>query len=90
MPPVVYVVLAHEPQIIINTVLPVGIFGEDAAESRNKLNNFVRLYHARKTNRIDTLTNVINNTASNTSDVIISTISLKKRSSRFFIMPENC
>lgn len=78
MPPAVHKVLAHGAQIMMTSVLPVGILGEDAAESRNKLYKSDRLHHARKTSRVDTLTDVMNR-ALDTSDIIISTISLKKR-----------
>lgn len=78
MPPVVHKVLAHGAQIIINSVLPAGILGEDAAESRNKLYKCDRLYHARKTSRTDNLTDIMNR-ALESSDVVILTINLKKR-----------
>lgn len=78
MPPGVHKILAHGADIIIHSILPPGMFGEDAAESRNKLYKNDRLYHARKTNRVDTLTDVFHR-ALETSDIQISSISLQER-----------
>ena len=61
-----------------NTALPVGYFGEDAAESRNKIYKSDRLHHARKTSRIDNLFDVFHR-ALDTSDPLISSLRLNTR-----------
>jgi len=48
-------VLIHSRQIIGNVILPVGCFGEDAAESRHKVYKSDRLQHSRKSSRINNL-----------------------------------
>jgi len=78
MPSAVHKTLAHGAQIILNSLLPVGVFGEDAAESRNKYYRNDRLYHARKTSRVDNLTDMFKRALAS-SDIIISSISLQKR-----------
>lgn len=74
----VHKVLLHSRQIIESTVLPVGCFGEDAAESRHKLYKADRLFHARKSSRINNLADIFNR-ALDTSDPFISSLSLGKR-----------
>jgi len=74
----VHKVLIHSRQIIENVVLPVGCFGEDAAESRHKVYKSDRLQHARKSSRINNLSDVFNR-ALDTSDPLLSSISLTKR-----------
>lgn len=68
----------YSRQILNNTVLPAGYFGEDAAESRNKLYKQDREFHARKSTRINNLQDVFNR-AIDTSDPVISSIRLKNR-----------
>jgi len=54
----VHKILVHSKQLLENTVLPAGYFGEEAAEARNKIYNSDRLHHARKHNRICVFTDV--------------------------------
>lgn len=81
MPATVHKILVHGWQIIENTVLPIGCFGEEGSEARNKLYKYDRLYHARKTSRQHNLEDMFNR-AMDTSDPIISSINLDKRISR--------
>ena len=87
MPASVHKVLVHGKQILVNTILPVGYFAEDASESRNKLYKKDREMHARKDSRTHNLTDIINR-ALDTSDPIISSASLqtrmKKKHSKMF------
>lgn len=78
MTPTVHKVLIHSKEIILNTLLPVGCFGEDAAESRHKLYKDDRLCHARRTSRVDNLSDVFNR-ALDTSDPFISSMRLNTR-----------
>ncbi|XP_049313845.1 uncharacterized protein LOC125778738 [Bactrocera dorsalis] len=72
------VVVVHSKKIIENMVLPIGYFGEEASESRNKIYKSDRVHYARKNSRISNLTDVINR-AFDTSDPLFSSISLDKR-----------
>jgi hypothetical protein len=56
----VHKVLIHGKEILLNSILPLGNFGEDAAESRNKFYKKDREMHARKDSRIHNLTDVFN------------------------------
>lgn len=78
MPSAVHKTLAHGAQVILNSSLPVGVLGEDAAESRNKYYRNDRLFHARKTSRIDNMADMFKR-ALVSSGIIISSISLQKR-----------
>lgn len=78
MKPTVHKVLIHSRQIIENTVLPVGYFGEDAAESRHKIYKADRLHHARKSSRIKNIQDIFNRSM-DTSDPLISSTYIKKR-----------
>ena len=78
MTPTVHKVIVHSKQIMQNTALPVGYFGEDTAESRNKIYKSDRLHHARKTSRIDNLFDVFHR-ALDTSDPLISSLRLNTR-----------
>lgn len=60
MPASVHKVLIHGKEILLNSILPLGNFGEDAAESRNKFYKKDREMHARKDSRIHNLTDVFN------------------------------
>ena len=81
MPVTVHKVLAHSKQIIENTVLPVGYFRWEGSEARNKLYKHDRQFHARKTSRENNMEDIFNR-AMDTSDPIISNISLQKRINR--------
>lgn len=74
----VHKVLIHGKEIIERTILPIGCFGEEAAESRNKHYKYDRLNHARKTSRKTNLLDVFNR-ALDMSDPLVSSISVKKR-----------
>uniref|UniRef100_A0A0K8W2Q9 Uncharacterized protein n=2 Tax=Bactrocera latifrons TaxID=174628 RepID=A0A0K8W2Q9_BACLA len=78
MTPTVHKVIVHSKQIMQNTPLPVGYFGEDAAESRNKIYKSDRLHHAHKTIRIDNLFDVFHR-ALDTSNPLISSLRLNTR-----------
>ena len=78
MTPTVHKVLIHSKQIMQNVVLPVGCFGEDAAECRNKIYKNDRLLHARNSSRVNNLTDVFNR-ALDTSDPLISSTHLQER-----------
>lgn len=78
MPVTAHKILIHGAEIIKASALPLGMMGEDAAESRNKNYRSDRLNYARKCSRVANLTDVFNR-AMDTSDPIISSISLEKR-----------
>jgi len=86
----VHKILVHSKEILEQTVLPVGYFGEEAAESRNKVYKSDRLHHARKHNRICSFADVFHR-AMDTSDPIISSINLRRRvrkRKRLSLLPE--
>ncbi|XP_049304258.1 uncharacterized protein LOC125776435 [Bactrocera dorsalis] len=74
----VHKVLIHSREIIENTALPMGFFGEQAAESRHQIYKADRLHHARRNNRTNNLLDIFNR-AIDTSDPLISTFFLSKR-----------
>ena len=78
MTPTVHKVLVHSKQIMENSVLPVGFLGEDASESRHKIYKFDKIHHSRKSSRKNNLTDIFNR-AMDSSDPLISSISLEKR-----------
>jgi len=78
MPPSVHKILIHGRQIVENSVLPVGYFGEEGSEGRNKFYKQDRQFHARKTSRKHNLEDIFNR-AMDTSDPIISSINLASR-----------
>lgn len=82
----VHKVLIHSTDIIANSVLPIGYFGEDAAESRHKIYKYDRLHHARKNSRINNITDVFNR-AIDTSDPLISSIHYNYRKNRRNYLP---
>ena len=73
--------LIHTKQILENSVLLGGYFGEEASEARNKFYKKDREFHARKNSRINNLEDVFNR-AMDTSDPVISSISLQYRLKR--------
>ena len=75
MPVTIYKVLIHAKQILENSVLPAGYFGEEASEVRNKIYKRDRESCARKNSRINNFEDVFNR-AMDTSDPVISSISL--------------
>jgi len=82
----VHKILVHSADIIQNTVLPVGYFGEEGAESRNKIYKSDRLHHARKCSRKLNFTDVFQR-AMDTSDPIISSINLNRRLQKKLNLP---
>lgn len=78
MTPTVHKILVHSRQIMENSVLPLGFFGEDAAECRHKVYKTDRLNHSRKNSRLNNLTDVFHR-ALDSSDPFISSIYLTKR-----------
>lgn len=77
MTPTVHKIIAHSSDIIESTVLPVGYFGEERAKARNKVYKTDRLYHTRKSNRINNFTDVFHR-AMDSSVPIISSVNLER------------
>lgn len=63
---------------------PIGMLGEEAAESRNKYYRKDRELHARKNSREDNLCDVFVR-ALNSSDPLISTISIGEQSNGYIL-----
>lgn len=78
MPSTVHKILIHAADIMRNSLLPIGMLGEEASEARNKNYKQYRCYHSRKHNRTANLTDVFNRIM-DTSDPIISSLSLDSR-----------
>ncbi|CAH2102663.1 unnamed protein product [Euphydryas editha] len=55
----VHKLLIHGADIIKELPLPVGLFSEDVLETNQKEYKSIRLFHARKTSRIDTNTDIV-------------------------------
>lgn len=60
MSPSVHKVLIHGHEIINSLPLPVGQLTEDVLEASHKQYKMIRLFHSRKTSRINTNTDIIN------------------------------
>nr|XP_018903645.1 PREDICTED: uncharacterized protein LOC109034777 isoform X2 [Bemisia tabaci] len=71
-------ILVHGSQIMQNSNLPLGFFGEDAPESRNKLYRNDREHHLRKDMRTHNLADVFNR-AMESSDPLLSSFGLGER-----------
>ena len=71
-------ILIHGADIADAIALPLGMIGEEAAESRNKLYRQDREFHARKKSRQANLTDVFN-AAMDSSDPLISGLSAHTR-----------
>lgn len=78
MPASIHKILIHGVDIIRNSLLPVGMLGEEASEGRNKDYKLFRLFHSRKCSRLATIEDVFNRIM-DTSDPIISTLNLNLR-----------
>ena len=81
MPATIHKVLIHVKEILENSVLPAGYFREEASETRNKFYKRDREFYARKNSRknnrsINNLEYIFNR-AIDTSDPVISSISLQ-------------
>jgi hypothetical protein len=81
MTPTLHKILIHGSEIIQNSVLPVGILSEEAAESRNKFFRNDRNQHARKISRVANLTDLFNRQL-DTSDPFLSSLRVTERISR--------
>ena len=81
IPATIHKVLIHAKQILENFVLPAGYFGEEASKARNKFYKRDREFHTRKNSRINNLEDIFNS-AMDTSDPVISSISLQYRLKR--------
>ena len=73
MPATVHKVLLHGADIIASLELPVGAYSEEAQEARNKHVRQYQLRHARKTSRLQTITDQFHYLLV-TSDPVISNI----------------
>lgn len=78
MPATVHKILIHAADIMKNSLLPIGMLGEEASEARNKNYKQYRRDHSRKNNRTANLTDIFNRIM-DTSDPIISSLSLDSR-----------
>lgn len=78
MPSTVHKILIHAADIMRNSLLPIGMLGEEASEARNKNYKQYRRDHSRKHDRTANLTDVFNRIM-DTSDPIISSLSLDSR-----------
>lgn len=74
----VHKVLVHGSQIIASSVLPIGCFGENASEARNKLYKRDRQSYARRNSRINNLSDVFHRSM-DSSDPFLSSLNIKKR-----------
>ena len=73
MPPTLHKLLAHGQAIISTLEMPVGMYSEEAQEARNKNTRDYRQHHARKTSRLETMTDQLHYLLV-TSDPVISEI----------------
>jgi hypothetical protein len=71
----------HGKDILLNSVLPVGMLGEEGSEAQNKYYRKFRLAHARKTSRVDNLTDIFLRVL-DSSDPVISNIGMEDRMSK--------
>lgn len=78
MPSTVHKILINGGEIIKNSVLPVGMLGEEASESRNKDYRVYRRYHGRKNSQLNNLEDLFNR-AMDSTDPIASTMSIGSR-----------
>jgi hypothetical protein len=69
--PTVHKVLAHSCEVAESLPLPLGMFGEEGSESRNKIYRHDREHHSRQSSRLKSLTDVFNR-AMDSSDPIIA------------------
>ncbi|XP_037024136.1 uncharacterized protein LOC119066024 [Bradysia coprophila] len=73
MPPSVHKVLIHGADIINSLVLPIGVYSEEASESRNKDFKNIREHHTRKMSRVLTNEDLIHGLLVS-SDPLISSL----------------
>ena len=81
MPVSVHILLIHGAKILASSALPIGMMSEEAQEARNKDNKVFRMRHARKTSRVDTMSDVFHRLMV-TGDIIVSSRSLNAPQSK--------
>ena len=81
MPVSMHKLLLHSSEIISKFLLPIGLYSEEAQESRNKDNKQFRLHHSRKDTRLHTIEDQLHYLLI-TSDPIISTIIISQDRSK--------
>ena len=64
------------------SILPVGFFGEDAAESRNKYYKQDRLHHSRKSSRMATMRDMFERGLDTSDPILSSTRQMQTKSIR--------
>ena len=77
MPASLHKLLIHSSEVMTKFMLPIGMYSEEAQESRNKDNKNFRLHHARKDSRIHTFEDQFHYLLI-TSDPLISTMIIEK------------
>lgn len=77
MSPSLHKILIHGADIVRNSLLPLGMLSEQAAESKNKYYRADRLQHARKTSRTATMADMFNRSI-DFSDPVLSTQALSR------------
>lgn len=87
MPPTVHKILVHGALIIKNAILPIGVFSEEAQESKNKEYKRIREHHTRKSARILTNTDITNNLLVS-SDPKITSLSILPKCNKKLLSPE--
>lgn len=85
MPSTLHKILMHGADIINMSILPVGMLGEEGSEARNKNYKNFRQFHSRKHSREANLEDLFCR-AIDTSDPIISTVSLHSRLNKRKVM----
>lgn len=78
MPVSMHKILMHGADVIINTILPIGMMGEEASEARNKDYRKFRADRSRKHNRVVNMEDIFHRLM-DTSDPLISSINLDTR-----------
>lgn len=78
LPPTIHKVFMHSRDIMLANELPVGVLGEDAAESSNKYYRHNRQFHARKDSRENNLKDIFQR-ALDSSDPLVAGCSAQKR-----------
>ena len=73
MPVTMHTILVHGPDIIKSLPLPIGVFSEEAQETRHKDAKKFRLFHARKKSRKITMQDQFERFLA-TSDPLISSM----------------
>lgn len=82
----IHKLLVHGKDIIKQSILPVGLLSEQAAETRNKFWRSDREHHTRKVDRKKTMLDLFHR-ALESSDPVVSTIRLKERQKKCKRLP---